>query len=170
MSSFWEYLQQHQIVLGFLIGLLAGLVFVGFVWKSAFTAQRTLRKELRSKEEEQRELQTHLNTHLKISAAGNETLQRQLDELKQQNETLRVNFATLQQKPGRQEIRHLQVVETAVRTLREQAPGFAPAWEKALREAEAEIDAAESGLKKLMRRVIPGLGTSTGKTEETEQP
>lgn len=169
MSSFWEYLQGHPLQLGFLIGLLAGLVIAGLVWKSAFSAKRALRKELKRMSDEQRELQNHINTHLKISATGNETLQRQLDELKQQNETLRVNFATLQQKPGRQEIRHLQVVETAARTLREQAPGFAPAWEKALREAEAEIDAAESGLKKLVRRVIPNLGASPNKSEDTEQ-
>ncbi len=41
--------------------------------------------------------------------------------------------------------------------MREQAPGFAPAWEKALRQAEADADAAESGFAKLVRRVIPGL-------------
>jgi hypothetical protein len=42
--------------------------------------------------------------------------------------------------------------------MREQAPGFAPAWEKALRQGEAEVEAAESGLRKLVRRVLPGLG------------
>jgi hypothetical protein len=46
--------------------------------------------------------------------------------------------------------------------MREQAPGFAPAWEKAVRQAEAELEAGESGLKKLVRRVIPGLGTGGG--------
>jgi hypothetical protein len=44
--------------------------------------------------------------------------------------------------------------------MREQAPGFAPAWEKALRHGEQEMDAAESGLKKLVRRVIPGLSNA----------
>jgi hypothetical protein len=42
--------------------------------------------------------------------------------------------------------------------MREQAPGFAPAWEKAVRQAEGELEAGESGLKKLVRRVIPGIG------------
>ena len=45
--------------------------------------------------------------------------------------------------------------------MREQAPGFAPAWENALRQAETEMDAAESGFKKLVRRVIPGLSNAT---------
>ena len=44
--------------------------------------------------------------------------------------------------------------------MREQAPGFAAAWEKAIRQGEADVEASESGLKKLVRRVIPGLGNS----------
>jgi len=106
-------------------------------------------------------LQSHLNTQLKINASGNESLQTELESLRRQNETLRVNNAALQQKPGRAEQKLLQIQEIAIRTMREQAPGFAPAWEKALRQGEAEVEASESGLKKLVRRVIPGLGNSS---------
>jgi hypothetical protein len=108
-----------------------------------------------------KDLQSHLNTQLKINASGNEALQAELKALKLQNETLRVNNSSLQQKPGRAEQRQLQVYEIAIRMMREQAPGFAPAWEKALRQGETEVDAAESGLVKLVRRVIPGLGNSS---------
>ena len=45
--------------------------------------------------------------------------------------------------------------------MREQAPGFAPAWEQALRQGELDVDAAESGLVKLVRRVVPGLSNSS---------
>ncbi|MCU0780789.1 MAG: hypothetical protein MUF04_06780, partial [Akkermansiaceae bacterium] len=106
---------------------------------------------------EMRDLQSHLNTQLKINATGNEKLLAELESLRSQNETLRVNLAALQQKPGRAELRQLQVFDGAIRTLREQAPGFAPAWEKAVRQAETELEAADSGLMKLVRRVIPGL-------------
>ena len=84
-------------------------------------------------------------------------LQSQLDELKEQNETLRVNLSTVQQKPGKAELRKLEVTEIAVSVMREQAPGFAPAWEKALREAEDDQVAAEGGLKKLIRKVVPSF-------------
>ncbi len=141
-------------------GLLLGLLIAAFIWKNGFSAKRSISKELRRVQEEIRDLQSHLNTQLKINASGNETLQAELAELKRQNETLRINTAALQQKPGRAEQRLLQVHETAARIMREQAPGFAPAWEKALRQAEADLDAADSGLKKLVRRVIPGLGNS----------
>ncbi|MBC8126664.1 MAG: hypothetical protein H8M99_05905 [Gloeobacteraceae cyanobacterium ES-bin-144] len=142
-------------------GLLLGLLIAAFLWKSGFSARRSLARELKRVEGEMKNLQSHLNTQLKITASGNETLQAELESLRKQNETLRVNNAALQQKPGRAEQRLLQIHEIAIRTMREQAPGFAPAWEKALRQGEAEVDATESGLKKLVRRVIPGLGNAS---------
>ena len=142
-------------------GLLLGLLIAAFIWKSGFSARRNVARELRRVEEELKTMQGHLNTQLKINASGNESLQAELDTLRVQNETLRVNNAALQQKPGRAEQRQLHIQEIAIRTMREQAPGFAPAWEKAFRQGEAEVDAAESGLVKLVRRVIPGLGNST---------
>lgn len=145
-------------------GILLGLLIAGFIWKSGFSARRNLARELKRVEGELKNLQTHLNTQLKITASGNESLQAELESLRKQNEVLRVNQASLQQKPGRAELRQLHVQEIAIRTMREQAPGFAPAWEKAIRQAEQEVDAAESGLVKLVRRVIPGLGNSPAAT------
>jgi DNA anti-recombination protein RmuC len=142
-------------------GLLLGLLVAAFIWKSGFSARRSVSRDLKRVEEEMKNLQSHLNTQLKINASGNQSLQAELETLRLQNETLRVNNSALQQKPGRAEQKLLQIHEIAIRTMREQAPGFAPAWEKALRQGEAELDAAESGLKKLVRRVIPGLGNSS---------
>ncbi len=142
-------------------GLLLGLLVAGFIWKSGFSARRNVSRDLKRVEDEMKNLQSHLNTQLKINASGNQSLQDELETLRKQNETLRVNNAALQQKPGRAEQRQLQIQEIAIRTMREQAPGFASAWEKAMRQGETEIDAAESGLVKLVRRVIPGLGNSS---------
>ena len=143
----------------FVWGLLLGLLITGFVWKSGFSARRNLAREIKRLEAEIKDMQKHLNTQLKINASGNETLQMELDLLRLQNENLRVNNAAMSQKPGRAEMRLLQVHEVAIRTMREQAPGFAAAWENAMRQGEAELDEADSGLKKLMRRVIPGLAS-----------
>ncbi len=138
-------------------GLLLGLLIAVFIWKAGFTARRHVTRDLKRVEEELKNLQIHLNTQLKINASGNQSIQSELDNLRLQNETLRVNNAALQLKPGRAEQKLLHVYELAIRSMREQAPGFAPAWENAYRQAEAELEAAESGLKKLVRRVIPGL-------------
>ncbi|MES2658969.1 MAG: hypothetical protein V4689_10145 [Verrucomicrobiota bacterium] len=168
MDSLTALLQNH-----FVLGLLLGLLIAAFIWKSGFSAHRNIARELKRVEGEMKNLQNHLNTQLKINASGNESLQAELETLRKQNETLRVNNAALQQKPGRAEQRMLQIQEIAIRTMREQAPGFAPAWEKAIRQGESEVDAAESGLVKLVRRVIPGLGNSAATpaaitvTEET---
>lgn len=141
-------------------GLLLGLLVAAFTWKSGFAASRTAAREIKRLEAELKDLQGHLNTQLKINASGNQSIQTELESLRQQNEILRVNNAALQQKPGRAEQRQLQVYELAIRGMREQAPGFAPAWEKALRQGEAELEAADSGFKKLVRRVIPGLSNA----------
>lgn len=156
MTDFLTTSIQHP----FTWGLLLGLLIAAFLWKSGYTARRTVSRELKRVEGEMKTLQGHLNTQLKINASGNESLQTELESLRKQNETLRLNIASLQQKPGRAEQRALQVQEIAIRNMREQAPGFAPAWENALRHAESEVDSAESGLKKLVRRVIPGLGST----------
>jgi len=141
-------------------GLLLGLLIAGFIWKSGFTARRTAARELKRLEDEMKQLQSHLNTQLKITASGHETLQAEWEALRKQNEILRINHAALMQKPGRAEQRALQIQEIAIRSMREQAPGFASAWEKSLRQAETEIESAESGFSKLVRRVIPSLGNS----------
>lgn len=145
----------------FVWGLALGLLIAGFLWKSSLTAKGTLKREIKRLQAEARDLQGHLNTQLKINAVGNDTLEKEASELRTQNENLRVNLASLQNKPGRSEIRQLQITEQAVRLMREQAPGFAPAWEQALQRAETEHEAGESGLKKLMRKVIPGIGVGS---------
>lgn len=142
-------------------GLATGLVITALTWKAGFTARRQAARDLKRLEQEVRDLKAHLNTQMSIQATGQESQKAELETLQRQNETLRVNLAILQQKPGRAELRQFQINETALKLMREQAPGFAPAWEKALRQAESEVDAADSGLRKLVRRVLPGIGNSS---------
>jgi chromosome segregation ATPase len=155
MDTLWTIISEP-----FTWGLGLGLLIAAFIMKSSMTAKKTLRSEINRLQAEGRDLQGHLNTQLKVNAAGTESLEKELKELRTQNENLRVNLATLQNKPGRAEARQLQVMETAVSIMREQAPGFAPVWEQALQRSETEYEAGEGGLKKLMRKVIPGIGHS----------
>lgn len=136
-------------------GLVVGLFLLVMVWRLMRKDITMLRSEKKRLQEENKELQGHLNTQLKINAKGNDQLEADLIELREQNENLRSNLNVAKQKPGRAELRHLQMMENAVSVMREQAPGFAPAWEKAMRDAEAAELAAEGGLKKLIRKVLP---------------
>ncbi|MFC7339244.1 hypothetical protein ACFQY0_18770 [Haloferula chungangensis] len=162
MEQFIKIMQSE-----FVWGLLIGFTFAFFAWKSGLSTKLRLSRDVRRLESELRELQGHLNTQLKINSQGNQSLQDELDDLRRQNENLRVSLAGLQNKPGRAEHRQYQITESAVRMMREQAPGFAPAWEKAVRQAEAEVEAGESGLKRLVRKVIPGIGMSSGPNANT---
>ena len=144
----------------FVWGLLLGLLIAGFILKNAIGSKIQLKREIRKLEKEMHELQAHLNTQMKITATGNDSLSKEVDKLKEQNENLRVNLAALQSKPDKNEQRQFRMQEMAVSTMREQAPGFAGAWEKAMRQAEADMGAAESGLSKLVRKVVPGLSYS----------
>ena len=152
----------------FVWGRALGLLIAAFILKNAVSSKLQLKREIRRIEGEMRDLQSHLNTQMKITATGNDSLTKQLEELKAQNENLRVNLAALQNKPDKAEQRHFRIQEMAVGAMREQAPGFAGAWEKAMRQAEAEMDSAENGFTKLMRKVVPGLGNSTSKAPVAE--
>ncbi len=154
----------------FTLGLALGLLIAFFTWKSGFAAKRNIKKENKRLQGEHNELQQHLNTQLKVNAEGNDTLQKKLEELREQNENLRVNISTLQNKPGRAEIRQLQIMENSVALMREQAPGFAQAWERAMQQAEADHTAAEGGLKKLVQKVLPRINTAQPEETEEETP
>lgn len=161
----------HIISEPFTWGLVVGLFLLVMVWKLMRKDIVMLRGEKKRLQEENKDLQSHLNTQLKINAKGNEELQNQLDELREQNENLRSNLNVAKQKPGRAELRHLQIMEAAVSVMREQAPGFAPAWEKAMRDAETAELAAEGGLKKLMRKVLPSSKSAPAiSTEQQTSP
>lgn len=152
----------------FVWGLALGLLVAAFILKNAISSKLQLKREIKRIEGEMRDMQSHLNTQMKITATGNDTLTKQIDELKAQNENLRVNLAALQNKPDKAEQRQFRIQEMAVGAMREQAPGFAGAWEKAMRQAETEMNSAESGFTKLMRRVVPGLGHSASKAPASE--
>ncbi len=151
-------------------GLFLGLLIAGFILKNAIAEKFRLKKEIKKLETEMRELQAHLNTQMKITASGSDSMTKEIESLKVQNENLRVNLAILQTKPDKNEQRQFRIQEMAIRSMREQAPGFAGAWEKAVREAETEIESAESGFTKLMRKVIPGLGNSPKPSSEETPP
>lgn len=152
-------------------GLVLGLFMMSVVWRLMRKDISNLKHENRRILGDNKELQSHLNTQLRINAKGNEQLQNQLDELREQNENLRANVSVLKQKAGRAELRQLHMMESAVSVMREQAPGFAPAWEKAMRDVEEAELAAEGGLKKLMRKVLPGgKSTPSLSTEADAEP
>ncbi len=157
-------------------GLVVGLILVILTWLSGLAKSREARREVKR-------LREHLHTQMDITSRGNTAMRSELDTLKQQNENLRVAVKEWQTKPGRNESRMLAVYDRAIRILNQNAPGFSPVWERAVKESEEELASSESGMGGMLRRAFrpfaalgngnpskPADKTATPAYEETPSP
>jgi len=112
------------------------------------------RFEVRAYKKELKEYKEHLNRQMKLTDEGSKNLEEELNTLKKANENLRGTVQTLGQKPGRAEIRLLNIYDAALRKMMLKAPGFSHAWEVSLQEAEREYEENEKGLKSIMKKVF----------------
>ncbi len=164
MREMYYFFTQHPFFTGFLIGIMVAFV----MWVRGLLKLRSLRKEIEN-------LKESLYTKLTIEAKGHMTRENELEELKRQNENLRVTVQSLQQKPGRAEIRQLHVYDKAVHAMLARAPGFAPTWEMVIHEAEDEVRQTETGISAFFRRVfipqgpMPKEGSSTKLIDHEEK-
>jgi hypothetical protein len=131
----------------FLSGLLVGLTCTAVVWVRELLIALSRRREITR-------LKDLLHTKLEVEARAQRGLYSELDELRKQNENLRVTVKALQQKPDRTELRQLHVYDAAVRALLSRSPGFGPAWQTVLNEAELQIAETETGLRAFVRRAL----------------
>jgi len=155
----------------FLVGLAIAFVLAVYVWFKGVISRRELHKELAS-------LKEQLHRQMTILDKGNQKTMDELEELRKQNENLRISVATLKAKPGRAELQTLQVYEQALRLMQKRAPGFAPAWEDALAEAQREAAQADTGLIAMVRKAFspvlpssnPRPAIEAGEASASEQP
>jgi uncharacterized membrane protein YciS (DUF1049 family) len=129
-------------------GLAIGIFFCIIILVRGFMARRELSKEVSR-------LRTHLHTKLEIDSKENERRKQEIEILKQERDNLRITVQSLNQKPGRKEIRQFYVYQTALDMMFEKAPGFAPAWQITLKEAEKLFEKSEKGVVPLLKRLMP---------------
>jgi len=129
-------------------GLAIGLVVCLIIYIRGFLRRSELTKEINR-------LRSHLHTKLEIDSSENERRKTELEKLKQERDNLRITVQSLNQKPGRKEIRQYFIYQTALDIMFEKAPGFAPAWQITLKEAEALFEKSEKGVVPLMKRLMP---------------
>jgi len=137
------------IIVGFILGW-----FLSYI-KSRFEV-RDHKKELQSYKE-------HLDRQMKITAKGSKDLEREMYDLKKVNENLQATVNTLSNKPGRAEIKLLNIYDATLRKMMQKAPGFSGAWEVSLQESEKDYEESEKGLKTIVRKVF---GNSFNKSIE----
>lgn len=142
----------------FFRGLAVGIVIWLFFWIRSQIRIRELSRNVKK-------LREHLHTKLEIDSAENERRKAEIDKLKQERDNLRNMVQVMNQKPGRQEFRQTQVYQRAIDIMFEKAPGFAPAWQITLKEAEEEMQNAERGIIPFFKRMT---GTPAKGHEEHE--
>lgn len=141
-------------------GLVIGLVVSILIYIRGFIRRNELSKEINR-------LRSHLHTKLEIDSSENERRKTELDRLKQERDNLRITVQSLNQKPGRKEIRQYFIYQTALDIMFEKAPGFAPAWQITLKEAEGLFEKSEKGMVPLLKRLMPT--TADKQAEEYEK-
>jgi len=134
------------------------LVIIGIAFGGLLSYLKSL-LTIRKHKKELKEYKDHLDRQMKITNAGSSNLVTELEKMKKENENLRISIHTLNQKPGRAELRLLNIYDAALRKMMSQAPGFSTAWENSLQEAEREYEASEIGLKSIVSKVF---GSSSG--------
>jgi len=139
----------------FVWGLVLGLILCVVMMVRAFFHRRELRQEIDR-------LRTHLHTKLEIDGAETERRKAELAQLKQERDNLRITVQSLNQKPDRKDIRQFRIYQTALDTMFEKAPGFAPVWQATLREAELRFEKSESGVMPMLKRLMPSSNDRSG--------
>ncbi len=140
----------------FLRGLTIGLFIALILWVRALLKARDLKQNVKK-------LREHLHTKLEIDSADNERRKVEMEQVKQERDNLRNMVQVLNQKPGRQELRQTQVYQKAVEIMFEKSPGFAPAWQITLKEAEEEMKKAERGIIPFFKRMTTSSSTAPDK-------
>lgn len=130
------------------------LLIIASVVVGYFVSYIKSRFEVRGLNKELNEYKEHLNRQMKITNEGSKKLEQELAEFKRDNENLRISVQTLGQKPGRAELRLLNIYDGALRKMMLKAPGFSSAWEVSLLEAEKEYEDNEKGFKSIIKKVF----------------
>jgi hypothetical protein len=143
MSDVIDFFQSHPFYLGLVIGLLLAI----FTWVKGILKAMSLRKEIK-------QLKESMYAKMKVETKGQLALGDEIEHLRNENENLRVSVKSLQQKPGRAEIRQFHIYDKAIRSLLGKSPGFGPAWEMVLKEAEEDFRQTDTGLRAFIRKVF----------------
>lgn len=105
---------------------------------------------------EVKRLKRHLADKLELEADATSRLRQDLQDLKQQNENLRIKVANLNQFPDKRLQRELEIYARAERFMVSNSPGFPAVWEDAKRSAIGDLEQEETG-RSLPKRVFNAL-------------
>jgi hypothetical protein len=139
-----DFLHNH-FYLGLGIGVVLGLIGVTFALIRLWDTKGEVKR-----------LKRHLAEKLELEAEATSRLRQDLQDMKQQNENLRIKVANLNQYPDKRLQRELEVYARAEKFMVSNSPGFPAVWEEAKRSAITGLQDEETG-KSLPKRVFNAL-------------
>jgi cell division protein FtsB len=148
---------QHHFVLGLGIGVVLGLIGIGFAMIRLFATKGEVIR-----------LKRYLADKLELEAEATNRLRQDLQEMKQQNENLRIKVANLNQYPDKRIQRELEIYARAEKFMVSSSPGFPAVWEEAKRNALNGLEQEETG-KSLPRRVFNALLNRPGAKDSSAE-
>lgn len=111
----------------------------------------------------------HLSDRLELEAGSANKTKRELEELRRENEQLRIRVAAFNNMPEGRLQQDLEVFARAEKRMLVNVPGFAPAWENAKAAAQAELGEENAG-RSLPKRVFSRLFGSGSSKEALPEP
>ncbi len=101
----------------------------------------------------------HLSDKLEIEAETMKKIKQEQENLRRENESLRIKVNALNETPDRKLQRDVEIYARAEKRMLLNVPGFAPAWETAKTEAHNELSDEEGGRsapKRIFQRLFGG--------------
>ena len=151
-----DFTQEH-FFWGLGVGLFLGLIGIVLAILRLWETRREVSR-----------LRRHLADKMELEADATNRLKADLQNLKSQNENLRMKVSGLSQLPDRKQQRDLEVYARAERYMVSQSPGFPAVWEQAKQTAVGELETEEQG-HSLPRRVFNALINRSPKNEDRER-
>jgi len=111
----------------------------------------------------------HLSDRIELEAGSATKTKRELEDLRRENEQLRMRVAAFNGMPEGRLQQDLEVYARAEKRMLVNVPGFAPAWENAKAAAQAELAEEDAG-KSLPKRVFSRLFGSGGPKDALPAP
>ena len=139
------------------VGILLGIIGILLTILRLWEARREVAR-----------LRRHLADKLELEADATNRLKGDLQNLRSQNENLRMKVASLSQIPDRKQQRDLEVYARAERYMVSQSLGFPAVWEQAKQAAAGELETEEQG-HSLPRRVFNALLNRSSKADDRER-
>ena len=138
----------NNVVTGLVSGLVIAVVLLLLgLWLAS-------KASLKKKDKEIQKYKNMLAERMELETDGIAKIRSENEELKKANENLRVSLLAFRDKPGRKEMEMLQIMQKAVERLSLNSPGFAPAWQAAMKESEEEFKKVYSGFLPFIKRHI----------------